>query len=81
MQRNGNKQFGTFELQEILRPREQLRATRKRVVVVIMKRTDFFILPFILGNASPVRDDSSSASTLQSPIVAADPLCQKQPRL
>jgi hypothetical protein len=29
----------------------------------------------------PVRDDSSSASTLQSPIVAADPLCQKQPRL
>ena len=64
MQRNGNKQFGTFELQETLRPREQLRATRKRVVVVIMKRIDFFILPFLLGNAIMIMRTIDSSSSL-----------------
>jgi hypothetical protein len=39
------------------------------------------ILHFFRYETGPVRDDSSSASTLQSPIVAADPLDQKQPPL
>jgi hypothetical protein len=69
MQRNGNKQFGTFELQETLRPREQLRATRKRVVVVIMKRIDFFILPFLLGNAIMIMRTINSSSSLGRPTV------------
>lgn len=64
MQRNGNKQFGTFELQQTLRPREQLIATRKRVVVVIMKGIDFFILRFLLGNAITIMRAINSSSSL-----------------
>jgi hypothetical protein len=44
--------------------------------LVLTKSTS--ILYFFRYGTGPVRDDSSSASTLQSPIVAADPLDQKQ---
>jgi hypothetical protein len=64
MQRIGNKQFGTFELQQTLRPREQLRATRKRVVCCYHERVDFFLLPFLLGNAIVIMRTIGSSSSL-----------------
>jgi hypothetical protein len=48
---------------------------------LVLMNSTLILFSFFWYGTGPVRDDNSSASTLPSPIVAADPLGQKRPHL
>ena len=65
MQRNGDKGFGTFELQQKTATAGAIeRATRNRVVCCYHERMDFFLLSFLLGNAIVFMRKINSSSSL-----------------